>query len=134
MAIHFAKAAAANTIIDGWKTVEMCQAFALWSVYNPPARRWEEDRAWCYTGIAFRYALGHRGVLSTTDIYVIRLGTELNLSRIPEGDPADERQEREILNRTRMWLMCYIMDRCLSIQSGKAWMVQEDHVCPLLLW
>ncbi|KAH9886688.1 hypothetical protein C8Q73DRAFT_748860 [Cubamyces lactineus] len=109
MAIHFAKAAAANTIIDGWKTVEMCQAFALWSVYNPPARRWEEDRAWCYTGIAFR------------------LATELNLSRIPEGDPVDERQEREILNRTRMWLMCYIMDRCLSIQSGKAWMVQEDH-------
>ncbi len=55
MAIHFAKAAAANAVIDGWKTVEMCQAFALWSVYNPPARRWEEDRAWCYTGIAFRY-------------------------------------------------------------------------------
>ncbi|KAL7278771.1 hypothetical protein ACG7TL_007779 [Trametes sanguinea] len=109
MAIHFAKAAAANAIIDGWKTVEMCQAFALWSVYNPPARRWEEDRAWCYTGIAFR------------------LATELNLSRIPDGDPGDERQEREIMNRTRMWLMCYIMDRCLSIQSGKAWMVQEDH-------
>ncbi|KAI0772374.1 hypothetical protein BD413DRAFT_603880 [Trametes elegans] len=108
MAIHFAKAAAANAIIDGWKTVEMCQAFALWSVYNPPARRWEEDRAWCYTGIAFR------------------LATELNLSRIPEGPPADERQEREQHNRTRMWLMCYIMDRCLSIQSGKAWMVQED--------
>ncbi len=55
MAIHFAKAAAANAVIDGWNTVEMCQAFALWSVYNPPARRWEEDRAWCYTGIAFRY-------------------------------------------------------------------------------
>ena len=27
-----------------------------------------------------------------------------------------------------MWLMCFIMDRCLSIQSGKAWMVQEDAV------
>ncbi|KAI0633110.1 hypothetical protein C8Q77DRAFT_871216 [Trametes polyzona] len=108
MAIHFAKAAAANAIIDGWKTVEMCQAFALWSVYNPPARRWEEDRAWCYTGIAFR------------------LGSELSLSRIPEGQPSDERKERENHNRTRMWLMCYIMDRCLSIQSGKAWMVQED--------
>ncbi|TBU52135.1 hypothetical protein BD310DRAFT_832860 [Dichomitus squalens] len=107
MAIHFAKAAAANAVIDGWKTVELCQAFALWSVYNPPARRWEEDRAWCYTGIAFR------------------LATELNLSRIPDKF-ADERQERESHNRTRMWLMCFIMDRCLSIQSGKAWMVQED--------
>ncbi|KAI0744472.1 hypothetical protein C8Q76DRAFT_605763 [Earliella scabrosa] len=107
MAIHFAKAAAANAVIDGWKTVEMCQAFALWSVYNPPARRWEEDRAWCYTGIAFR------------------LATELNLSRIPDKF-GDERAERESHNRTRMWLMCFIMDRCLSIQSGKAWMVQED--------
>ncbi|RPD77310.1 hypothetical protein L226DRAFT_459877 [Lentinus tigrinus ALCF2SS1-7] len=107
MAVHFAKAAAANAVIDGWKTVEMCQAFALWSVYNPPARRWEEDRAWCYTGIAFR------------------LATELNLSRIPDKF-SDERAERESHNRTRMWLMCFIMDRCLSIQSGKAWMVQED--------
>ena len=49
------------------------------------------------------------------------------MSRIPEPF-ADERQERESHNRTRMWLMCFIMDRCLSIQSGKAWMVQEDAV------
>ena len=31
-----------------------------------------------------------------------------------------------------MWLMCFIMDRCLSIQSGKAWMVQEDAVSVVL--
>ena len=64
MAIHFAKAAAANAIIDGWKTVETCQAFTLWSLYNPPARRLEETRTWCYTGIAFRcvnpFSLGKR--------------------------------------------------------------------------
>ena len=59
--------------------------------------------------------------------FVSRLATELNLSRIPDKF-ADERQERESHNRTRMWLMCFIMDRCLSIQSGKAWMVQEDAV------
>ena len=56
-----------------------------------------------------------------------RLAAELNLSRIPDKF-ADERAERESHNRTRMWLMCFIMDRCLSIQSGKAWMVQEDAV------
>ena len=137
MAIHFAKAAAANAVIDGWKTVEMCQAFALWSVYNPPARRWEEDRAWCYTGIAFRYVV-FLFCLACIDALVSasrltcffsasRLATELNLSRIPDKF-ADGRQERESHNRTRMWLMCFIMDRCLSIQSGKAWMVQEDAV------
>ena len=59
--------------------------------------------------------------------FISRLATELNLSRIPDKF-ADERQERESHNRTRMWLMCFIMDRCLSIQSGKAWMVKEDAV------
>ncbi|PIL25701.1 transcription factor [Ganoderma sinense ZZ0214-1] len=132
MAIHFAKAAAANAVIDGWKTVEMCQAFALWSVYNPPARRWEEDRAWCYTGIAFRltrfvFLSGFSSLSLCRDMLGAggRLATELNLSRIPEPF-VDERQERESHNRTRMWLMCFVIDHCLSIHSGKAWMVQED--------
>ena len=57
-----------------------------------------------------------------------RLATELNLSRIQEPF-ADERQERESHNRTRMWLLCFVMDRCLSIHLGRAWMVQEDSVC-----
>ena len=56
-----------------------------------------------------------------------RLATELNLSRIQEPF-ADERQERESHNRTRMWLLCFVMDRCLSIHLGRAWMVQEDAV------
>ena len=56
-----------------------------------------------------------------------RLATELNLSKVPESF-ADERQERESHNRTRMWLTCFVIDHCLSIQSGKAWMVQEDAV------
>ena len=56
-----------------------------------------------------------------------RLATELHLSRIQESF-ADERQERESHNRTRMWLLCFVMDRCLSIHLGRAWMVQEDAV------
>ena len=67
------------------------------------------------------------GVLIWTYSLLGRLATELNLSRIPDKF-GDERAERESHNRTRMWLMCFIMDRCLSIQSGKAWMVQEDAV------
>ena len=56
LAIHVAKMAAANAFLDGWKTVEMCQAYALMASYMPPARRWDEDRTRFYSGIAFRSA------------------------------------------------------------------------------
>lgn len=53
-AMHFAKHSAANALIDGWKTVELCQAYILLSIYSVPAKRWEEDRSWLYTGLAIR--------------------------------------------------------------------------------
>lgn len=54
IAMHFAKHAAANALIDGWKSVELCQAYILMSIYAVPARRWEEDRSWLYIGLAIR--------------------------------------------------------------------------------
>ena len=54
--MHFAKSAAANALVDGYKSVELCQAYILLSIYSVPARRWEEDRSWLYTGLAIRYA------------------------------------------------------------------------------
>lgn len=56
LAMHFAKHSAANALIDGWKSVELCQAYILMSIYAVPARRWEEDKSWLYTGLAARYA------------------------------------------------------------------------------
>ncbi|KAH8092166.1 hypothetical protein BXZ70DRAFT_898356 [Cristinia sonorae] len=110
VALHLAKAAAANAFLDGWKTIEMCQAYILLGAYIPPARRWEEDRYWFFTGIAFR------------------LGIELNLNRMPKTMPTDERGERELLNRLRTWIICYIMDRCICINLGKPFMVPEDEI------
>ena len=55
--MHFAKHSAANALIDGWKSVELCQAYILMSIYAVPARRWEEDRSWLYTGLAIRSVL-----------------------------------------------------------------------------
>ena len=52
--MHFAKSAAAHALVDGWKSVELCQAYILMSIYAVPARRWEEDRSWLYTGLAIR--------------------------------------------------------------------------------
>lgn len=54
IAMHFAKKSAATALTDGWKSVELCQAYILMSIYSEPARRWEEDRSWMYTGCAIR--------------------------------------------------------------------------------
>jgi hypothetical protein len=50
--MHFAKSAAANALIDGYKSIELCQAYILLSIYAVPTCRWEEDCSWLYTGLA----------------------------------------------------------------------------------
>ncbi len=40
IAMHFAKHAASTALVDGWKSVELCQAYILMAVYAVPARRW----------------------------------------------------------------------------------------------
>ena len=57
IAMHFAKHAAASALLNGWKSVELSQAYILMSLYGVPARRWEEDRNWLYTGLAIRCVL-----------------------------------------------------------------------------
>lgn len=62
--MHFAKHSAATALIDGWKSVELCQAYILMSIYAVPARRWEEDRSWLYTGLAIRFVYSINFVVS----------------------------------------------------------------------
>ena len=54
LAIHFAKASAASAFIDGWKCVEMCQAYLMLTAYAPPTQRFEDNRSGFYSGIATR--------------------------------------------------------------------------------
>ncbi|KAI0794903.1 hypothetical protein C8Q75DRAFT_803748 [Abortiporus biennis] len=108
LAMHIAKSAAANAFLDGWKTVEMCQAYIILGGHTPPAKRWEEDRFWFYSGIAFRLAI------------------ELNLNRLPPVSPSDERAEREQLNRMRTWLNCFTMDRYACVNLCKPCMIPDD--------
>ncbi|KAJ7915584.1 hypothetical protein B0H13DRAFT_2231820 [Mycena leptocephala] len=112
IAMHFAKHSAANALIDGWKSVELCQAYILMSIYAVPARKWEEDRSWLYTGLA------------------IRLATDLNLHQVQNSKAAkgNEKQEREILNRTRVWMICFNLDRSTATQFGKPSTIKEDYV------
>jgi hypothetical protein len=110
IAMHFAKHSAANALIDGWKSVELCQAYILMSIYAVPARRWEEDRSWLYTGLA------------------IRIATDLNLHQVSTIKPQNETQEREILNKTRVWMICYNIDRSTATQFGKPSTIKEDYI------
>jgi hypothetical protein len=107
--MQFAKYSAANALIDGWKSVELCQAYILMSIYAVPARKWEEDRSWLYTGLA------------------IRLAMELNLHQVPSNMiKGNEKQERELLNRTRAWMICFNLDRSTATQFSKPPTIKED--------
>ncbi|OJA14638.1 hypothetical protein AZE42_02677 [Rhizopogon vesiculosus] len=110
VAMHFAKHSAANALTDGWKSVELCQAYILMSIYAVPARKWEEDRSWLYTGLA------------------ARLATDLNLHQVPTMQPQTEREEREMLNRTRVWMLCFNIDRSTATQFGKPSTIKEDYI------
>ncbi|KAJ2932869.1 hypothetical protein H1R20_g4235, partial [Candolleomyces eurysporus] len=113
IAMHFAKHSAATALIDGWKSVELCQAYILMSIYAVPARRWEEDRSWLYTGLA------------------IRIATDLNLHQVPTAKITSEIQEREILNKTRVWMICFNLDRSTATQFGKPSTIKEDYTSVL---
>ncbi|KAG1785452.1 uncharacterized protein HD556DRAFT_1249829 [Suillus plorans] len=108
--MHFAKHSAANALIDGWKSVELCQAYILMSIYAVPARRWEEDRSWLYTGLTTRIA------------------TDLNLHQVSTTQPQTERQEREMLNRARVCMICFNIDKSTATQFGKPSMTKEDYI------
>jgi hypothetical protein len=54
VAMHFAKNECANALMHGLKSVGLAQAFILLAMYHNPAKRWEEERAYLYAGLAMR--------------------------------------------------------------------------------
>ncbi|KAJ7170596.1 hypothetical protein C8R43DRAFT_1231383 [Mycena crocata] len=107
-AMHFAQLAAGTALISGHKCVELCQAYILMSLYPVPARRWEEERGWLYLGLA------------------IRMATDLNLNLPNTAKPINENHAREMLNRTRVWLNCFNLDRSTGSQYGKAPIISNN--------
>jgi hypothetical protein len=108
VAMHFAKSEAGSALINGWKSVELCQAYILMAIYGTPAKRWEEDRGWIFTGLAIRVAM------------------DLNLHLPQNTKPSTEKGQREQLNRTRAWMICYNMDRSTGNQFGKPCTIKDE--------
>ncbi|CED83779.1 Zn(2)-C6 fungal-type DNA-binding domain [Phaffia rhodozyma] len=98
----------------GHKSVEIVQAFLLLCSYGLPVERFEQDKTWLLLGMG------------------IRIATDLNLQRksVLSGKNTEEAmiRDREIVNRERTWLMCYILDRSLSAQMGKPYTIREDFI------
>ncbi|GLB37436.1 putative GAL4-like Zn(II)2Cys6 (or C6 zinc) binuclear cluster DNA-binding domain [Lyophyllum shimeji] len=103
-AMEFARDAAGRALIDGSKSVDVCQAYLLMAVYPVPKKKWAEDRSWLLKGVAIRMAI------------------ELELNQPPPTTCS----ERERLNRTRTWLNCYYVDGSHAIQFGKMPMLRLD--------
>lgn len=99
--MHYAQLAAGTALITGTKNVEMCSGYILLSLYPVPAKRWEDQRSWLYLGVA------------------IRTATDLNLHLPNTAKPLNENHARELLNRTRVWLNCFNLDRSTGSQYGK---------------
>lgn len=110
IAMHFAMTSAASSLMDSKKSVELCQAYLLLSVWPLPSRKYDEDRAWLYLGLAIRMAM------------------DLNLHLPTNVNVVSEQQEREILNRTRTWMVCFNMDRASSAQLGKPMTIRENYM------
>ncbi|KAG6876221.1 hypothetical protein C0993_004878 [Termitomyces sp. T159_Od127] len=100
-AIQCAQQAAGMALVGGHKNVEMCSAYILLSLYPVPAKRLEDQRTWLYLGLA------------------IRTATDLNLHLPNTAKPLNENHARELLNRTRVWLNCFNLDRSTGSQYGK---------------
>ncbi|QRW00587.1 Fungal specific transcription factor domain [Ceratobasidium sp. AG-Ba] len=100
---------------DQWKRVEVVQAFACMTYWKEP----EDTRTYTYIGYACRMA--------------VELGLNRYLAKAPEGET--ELQKRERRNRERTYLVLFVHDRSLAMQTGRQWMLPEcDLVRHSLNW
>ena len=56
------------------------------------------------------------------------VAVDLDLGRLPTTKATDERGEREMLNRLRTYVVCFIIDRCFAMNLGKPTMRPENEV------
>lgn len=105
--LNLAREFAKEAFAENWKSVEVVQAFACLTYWKEPG----EQRTWTYIG------------------YACRMAVELRLNRYIGKRPYEtELQMRERRNRERTYLVLWVHDRSLSMQTGKQWMLPEDEL------
>ncbi|KAI1790697.1 fungal-specific transcription factor domain-containing protein [Ganoderma leucocontextum] len=94
------------TFAEGTENVETVQALACMTYWKEPADR----RTWTYIGMACRMAVN------------LRLNRYVGHRQMNES--TEQLLERR--NRERTYLVLFVHDRSLSMQTGKHWMLPED--------
>ncbi|KAH7086642.1 hypothetical protein BKA62DRAFT_243932 [Auriculariales sp. MPI-PUGE-AT-0066] len=97
-----------EAIMDMAQSTEHCQAFILLASYPTPNREYSENKNWLYSGIAFRVA------------------TDVGLYKPQQLPAANELLEREALNRTRTWIVCFCLDESMSVHYGRPATISRD--------
>ena len=94
------------TFAEGTESVETVQALACMTYWKEPSDR----RTWQYIGMACRMAVN------------------LRLNRYVGGRQAHESELQflERRNRERTYLVLFVHDRSLSMQTGKHWMLPDE--------
>ncbi|KAL1722725.1 fungal-specific transcription factor domain-containing protein [Schizophyllum commune] len=97
---------AVKAFAEGWKRVEVIQAFACLTYWKEP----DDTRTWTYIG------------------YACRMAVELGLNRYIRHRPPHESdmQLLERRNRERTYLVLFVHDRSLSTQTGRHYMLPDD--------
>jgi hypothetical protein len=80
-------------------------------------------------GLQLGEAFGfHLVLFQSSSLCIFRLATDLNLHQVSMTQPQTESQEREVLNRTRVWMICFNLDRSTATQFGKPSTIKEDYI------
>ncbi|KIK81617.1 hypothetical protein PAXRUDRAFT_832723 [Paxillus rubicundulus Ve08.2h10] len=104
--LHLAHELAVHAFAEGWKRVEVVQAFACLTYWKEQ----DENRTWMYIGYACRMA--------------VELGLNTFVAKPPMNETDFQLLERR--NRERTYLVLFVHDRSLSMQTGRLWMLPED--------
>ncbi|KAI5124017.1 hypothetical protein M0805_003849 [Coniferiporia weirii] len=99
---------AVTAFAEARKSVEIVQAFMCLTYWREP----DDTRTWTYIGYACRMA--------------VELGLNRYSARPPETETTNQRLERR--NRERTYLVLFVHDRSLSMQTGRLWMLPEDEL------
>ncbi|CAA7270167.1 unnamed protein product [Cyclocybe aegerita] len=99
---------AVRAFAECWKRVEVVQAFACMTYWKEP----DDSRTWTFIG------------------YACRMAVELGLNRyVANPSPTEtDFQRLERRNRERTYLVLFVHDRSLSMQTGRHWMLPEDEL------
>ncbi|KAK7452305.1 fungal specific transcription factor domain-containing protein [Colletotrichum acutatum] len=100
----------ASTFRKGTKSVETAQAVMILTYWKES----EDTRAWMLLG------------------YVIRMGMELGWHRLapysPQSIAVTDLERRQARNIERTWLVLFVYDRSMSLQTGKPWMIERSEI------